>query len=165
MSGAMTRRLMVMRHAKSSWKSDAATDHERPLNKRGRRDAPRIAAHLDERGWRPELVLSSTSERTRQTWLGMADHFPDARTEYTEALYLSDAEDAIAEIERLPADARTVLLLGHNPGFEDLVEELCGTWHRMTTANVALFEGEGRSWSDALAHGLRLEAVVRPKEL
>lgn len=159
------RRLMVMRHAKSSWKSDATSDHERPLNERGRRDAPRIAARLDALGWRPELVLSSTSERTRQTWVGMAERFSGAEVRFTEELYLCDAADALAEIAKLPATARTVLLLGHNPGFEDLVEELCGEWRRMTTANVALFVGEGGTWAEALDRGVALDRVLRPKEL
>jgi phosphohistidine phosphatase len=156
---------MVMRHAKSSWKSDAATDHERPLNKRGRRDAPRIAAHLEAMGWRPELVLSSTSERTRQTWKGMRERFPEARVEYTEELYLSDAADALAQIAGLPDEVVSVLVLGHNPGFEDLVEELAGRWHRMTTANVALLTGNGATWAETLSNGLELQNVVRPKEI
>jgi phosphohistidine phosphatase len=161
----MKRRLMVMRHAKSSWESDASTDHERPLNKRGKRDAPRIAAHLDEIGWRPELVLSSTSERTRQTWKRMRERFPEARVQYTNELYLCDAEDAIAQIAGLPDEIGSVLVLGHNPGFEDLVEELTGRWHRMTTANVALFAGTGATWAEALSNGVELQRVIRPKEL
>ena len=71
----MRRRIIVMRHAKSSWKSGARDDHARPLNKRGRRDAPRIAARLAELGWVPERVISSDSERTRQTWARMEEAF------------------------------------------------------------------------------------------
>ncbi len=164
MSDDRERRLMVMRHAKSSWKSDAASDHARPLNKRGRRDAPRIAARLVELGWEPELVVASTSERTRETWRRMADRFPRARAEYTEDLYLCDADDARAVIATLPDAVGTTLLLGHNPGFEDLVEELAGQWQRMTTANVALFRGWGSTWAEALG-GLQLESLLRPKEL
>ena len=67
----MERRLIVMRHAKSSWKSDAETDHLRPLNKRGRDSAPLVAARLVELGWIPEAVYSSDSLRTRETWDGM----------------------------------------------------------------------------------------------
>ncbi len=64
----MTRRLIVMRHAKSSWKHAGLTDHQRPLNKRGRKDAPRVARALIERGWTPRRVLSSDAARTRETW-------------------------------------------------------------------------------------------------
>ena len=63
----MAKRLLVTRHAKSSWKSGEDSDHARPLNKRGRRDAPRVAAHLVGLGWVPEQVLSSDSQRTRET--------------------------------------------------------------------------------------------------
>ena len=70
-------RVIVMRHAKSSWKTDAPTDHARPLNKRGKRDAPRIARELELRGWVPQLVLSSDSKRTRQTFKRMRKEFEE----------------------------------------------------------------------------------------
>ena len=66
----MRRRLIVLRHAKSAWDTDAATDHERPLNKRGRRDALRVAEKIAKLGWQPEQVISSDAERTRETWKG-----------------------------------------------------------------------------------------------
>ena len=69
----MHRRLIIMRHAKSSWTSGALSDHERPLNARGIRDAPRVGAALVKRGWLPQLVLSSDSERTRETFAGMSE--------------------------------------------------------------------------------------------
>jgi len=72
----MSKRLIIMRHAKSSWTSGAATDHQRPLNKRGRRDAPRIGARLQHLGWLPDLVIASDSERTRETWQRMKVEFP-----------------------------------------------------------------------------------------
>ncbi len=74
----MQRRIIVMRHAKSSWKSDAPDDHSRPLNRRGRRDAPRVAQELARRGWVPERVFSSDARRTRQTWEIMAPYFENA---------------------------------------------------------------------------------------
>jgi len=162
---AVERRLMVMRHAKSSWKDQTLDDHDRPLNKRGRRDAPRIAERLEELGWIPEHVVSSTSERTRQTWAGMASRFPDATTTFTEDLYLSGVEEPIARIAALPAPMCSVLLLGHNPGFEELVEDLVGRDIIMTTANVALLVGRGGTWADALANGFTCVDVLRPKEL
>jgi hypothetical protein len=75
----MQRRLMIMRHAKSAWSSDVASDHERPLNKRGRRDAPRVGKRLAKLGWVPEFVVSSDSRRTRETWERMQRRFPEVR--------------------------------------------------------------------------------------
>ena len=72
----MQRRLIIMRHAKSSWNSPAATDHARPLNKRGQHDAPRVGTALVEQDWTPDLVLSSDSQRTRETFAGMTESFP-----------------------------------------------------------------------------------------
>ena len=68
----MVRRLVIMRHAKSSWKDQKLDDHERPLNNRGRRDAPIVADAIFERGWIPDIILVSSSKRTIQTLEGMS---------------------------------------------------------------------------------------------
>jgi phosphohistidine phosphatase len=164
--GEMQRRLMIMRHAKSTWSSDVATDHERPLNKRGRRDAPRVGKRLAKLGWVPELVVSSDSRRTQETWELMQKRFPEARVSFTRALYAGGLTELRSEVARLSADARTVLVLGHNPGWEEAVKALSGREVRITTANVVLLKGEGATWAEALRHGpWRVAGVVRPKEL
>ena len=75
----MQRRLMLMRHAKSAWTSHVPTDHERPLNERGRRDAARVGKRLAKLGWVPDLVVGSDSRRTEETWERMQKRFPRAR--------------------------------------------------------------------------------------
>lgn len=160
----MKRRLMVVRHAKSSWKSDAPTDHGRPLNGRGRRDAPRVAARCAELGWVPEVVLSSDSERTRQTWARM-EALDGGVVRFTSDLYhagLDEIRDAVGGVD---ARVSTVMVLGHNPGWEEAVEALTGRSVRMTTANAVLLRGDGATWREALDGRWRVEAVVRPKEL
>jgi phosphohistidine phosphatase len=114
----MQRRLMIMRHAKSSWRSHVPTDHERPLNTRGRRDAPRVGKRLAKLGWVPEFVVSSDSRRTQETWERMQKHFPEACVSFTRALYASGLAELRTEVARLSAEVRTVLVLGHNPGWE-----------------------------------------------
>lgn len=162
----MERRLIVVRHAKSAWDTDAPTDHERPLNKRGRRDAPRVAEHLATLGWIPDVVLSSDSERTRETWARMKGAFAPVDVTFTDELYLAGPDAVYDLLEKVGAAVSTVMVLGHNPGWEDLVEELSGTSTRMTTANAALLVGAGRTWTDALkTRPWKIEAVVRPKEL
>jgi len=162
----MQRRLMLMRHAKSAWQSQAPSDHERPLNERGRRNAPRVGKRLAELGWVPDHVIGSDSRRTRETWERMQKHFPEARVSFTRALYAAGPTELRTEVARLPAGVRTVLVLGHNPGWEEAVKALSGTEVQMTTANVVLLEGAGATWGQALQRGRwSVAGVVRPKEL
>lgn len=160
-------RLLVIRHAKSSWESDAPDDHSRPLNKRGRRDAPRIGEYLAEHGWRPEHVISSDSERTRETWKLMKGAFePEPRTEFTRSLYHAGVDEVVAALDGVH-EPDTVAVIGHNPGWEDVVEYLCGEYHRVTTGNAALLEIDDSEWSTAARRGgeWRLVELVRPKEI
>ena len=165
----MKYRLIVMRHAKSDWDTDAPTDHARPLNKRGRRDAPQIAAKLVELGWQPDKVLSSDSTRTTETFERMCDAFDSPLPEAT--FFNSLYHAGIAEIEevvaQLPDSVETVLVLGHNPGWQSAVYWLVGEAHEMTTANAALMEIEAESWGEAISRETEwtLFDFLRPKEL
>lgn len=164
----MERRIVVLRHAKSSWKSKGQADHDRPLNKRGKRDAPRIGAKLAELGWTPERVVSSTAERTRQTWARMADAFdPPPAVTFDRSFYLAGPAAVRAALEALPDAVATVMVLGHNFGWEEVVEWLCGDEVGLTTCNAALLSAAGDTWEEALATapGWRLHQVLRPKEL
>ncbi len=164
----MRRRLIVMRHAKSSWKDGSLTDHQRPLNERGRKAAARIARTLGELGWLPRRVLSSDAERTRQTLQRMnsALDTPLAH-ELLPSLYLGGLGDLQAAVSACPDDLASVLVLGHNPGSESSVAWLTGTAVQMTTANAALLEGEGPTWAEAVqaAGAWRLVGLLRPREL
>lgn len=161
------RRLILMRHAKSAWDTDAPHDHARPLSGRGRRDAPRVGAYLAELGWVPDRVLSSDSARTRETWIRMAAAFDHAiDVIWSRRLYaagLEEIEEAVADQD----DAETLLVLGHNPGWEDAVTWLTGEEEPLTTANAALLEGDHATWLDGFdaPRRWRLVEVVRPKEI
>jgi phosphohistidine phosphatase SixA len=163
----MKRRLILMRHAKSAWDTDAPSDHARPLNKRGRRDAPRIGRRLAELGWVPELALSSDAVRTRETWQRMSEPLAGARIQFLPKLYGAGVATARAEIARVADDVVSMLLLGHNPGWEELLEYLTGASARMTTANAALLTVDAASWPEASAAegAWHLERLLRPKEL
>ena len=155
-----------MRHAKSSWTSGADTDHQRPLNKRGRRDAPRIGAHLQDLGWLPELVIASDSERTRETWQRVKAQFPHSVDErFSHAFYHGGLSAIRSECRMLTEDISTLLVLGHNPGWEDAVSGLCGEWIQMTTANAALLKSNADHWAEAIEATSELVEVLRPKEL
>ena len=160
------RRLILMRHAKSSWDSGAATDHARPLNKRGRRDAPRIARELSSLGWVPDLVVSSDSQRTRETWGSMAEEFgEDIEVRFRPEFFHAGLGELQHSADSWPETATTVLVLGHNPGWENALGTLAGEWCGMTTANAALLIGEGSSWADALERPWAMEQILRPREL
>ena len=152
----MVRRLIVMRHAKSSWKDPNLDDHERPLNKRGRRDAPMVADAIFERGWIPELVLVSSSKRTLQTLEGMSHRMGKTPFEVRSGIYHATVIDLMGELEDM-LDNGTTMIIGHNPGSEVLVNHLSGEWHTMPTATAVLLLHSGSSWS--------VEAVIRPKEI
>jgi phosphohistidine phosphatase len=155
-----------MRHAKSSWTSDASSDHARPLSKRGRRDAPRIAARLAELDWIPEQVWSSDSQRTRETWALMAPALgDDVPATFTRRLYHGGLGSLQEASDDWPDDATTLIALGHNPGWEEATSMLSGDYEVMTTANAALLVGDGATWADAMERGWDLEALLRPKEL
>lgn len=160
------RRVIVMRHAKSSWDSDAPNDHARPLNDRGQRDAPRMGAALAERGWVPDLVISSDSQRTRETFEGLAEGLGELpHVEFTHDFYHAGPREVMAACADLDDGLHTVMVLGHNPGWEEVVEALTGVHITMTTANCALLEGEG-SWPELMRRGAwTLREVLRPKDL
>jgi phosphohistidine phosphatase len=163
----MDRRLIVMRHAKSAWDTPAPSDHERPLSSRGRRDAPRVAKELCKRGWAPELVVSSDATRARETWQRMSDAFDEVEARLLPELYMAGLDAVRAALGDVPPTTSTVMVVGHNPGWEELVERLTQVQVRMTTANAALLGIEASSWHEAMsmAGRWRLERLVRPKDL
>ena len=165
----MKRRLIVMRHAKSSWNSAGGPDHERPLNDRGRRDAPRVGAALVEGGWIPDLVLSSDSQRTRETFAGLSESFPSKVEARFLPSFYSDGFGAVqGELPRVSDEITCLLVLGHNPGWESLVEWLSGEDIVMKPATAALLgiDLDPEGWGGAIQPGLwKLENVISPREI
>ncbi|MFD9541912.1 SixA phosphatase family protein [Streptomyces sp. NPDC060022] len=126
MISGSSRRLVVLRHAKSAWPDDVG-DHKRPLAPRGRRDAPAAGCWLREAGCVPNLVVCSTTRRTRQTWALVSDEL-EAGTPVTHdaRLYQASAWELLGVVRDIPAQVRTLILVGHNPGVQDLVLMLTG---------------------------------------
>jgi phosphohistidine phosphatase len=160
-----------MRHAKSDWDSDAKTDHERPLNSRGRREAPAVAKALRAKGYVPELALSSDAQRTRETWDGVADELGGPEVKLEPTLYLAGIDGVRASAERHAKELEhvsTLLVLGHNPGWEEMVRSLTGRGVDLKTAYTAVLESThaDESWSEALAreHGFKLLELVKPED-
>ena len=145
----MISRLILMRHAKSSWKYPELSDHERPLNKRGRKASVKIAKELIQLEWIPDKLYSSDSTRTKETWKRMNKHIKEVDVEYSRKLYHSKPKKIMKNIpDKL--EQKTIMILSHNPGCADFLEHLCGEWHRMPTATTALLtiKDNSKSWKE-----------------
>ena len=163
----MTLRLVVMRHAKSDWESGVASDHERPLNARGRAAAPKIAQRLVDLGWTPAVVRGSDSRRTRETFEFMRPELPEVEDVlFSRTLYLAGPRELVSVLVGLSETDTPVLALGHNPGWQEAVEYFAGTYIALTTGNAALLSIEADHWPDGLRreHHWKLVDVLRPKD-
>lgn len=141
--------LLLMRHAKSSWSEPALDDHERPLNRRGERDAPAMARVIADGGWVPDLVVSSSARRARQTALVIAESSGwSADVWLTRRLYLAEPREYLAVLGQLPDAASRVLVVGHNPGLEQLASGLSGVEWVLPTAALVVFSLDVERWED-----------------
>ena len=124
MTPAGHRRLILTRHAKSSWDDPLMADIDRPLNARGRAAAHELGDFLASRGLEPEEVLCSTARRTRETWEGVASAVIETRPEisFIEDLYLASPAMMLAALQT--ASAPSVMLIGHNPGIAEFAASL-----------------------------------------
>lgn len=118
----MTRTLILMRHAKSSWDDYTLADHDRPLNKRGRRSATALAEWLATKPWQPDQALVSTATRTQETFAGLG---LSLTADFTRTLYHADAAEMQLVLET--ASGNTVLMIGHNPGISLFAQALAAT--------------------------------------
>lgn len=166
--------LHLLRHAKSSWDDPTLPDHERPLAPRGHRASKVIARHLLERGITPELVLCSSSVRTRETLALVSAGFDPAietRVDIEQGLYAVSAEDLLARIRRAPETIESVMLIAHNPSIQELAMELAAPARgierireKFPTAALATFE-IADPWNAVEPGSAHLVEFVKPREL
>ncbi len=158
--------LLVLRHGKSSWANLGLGDHDRPLKDRGRRDATRMGEELKNRDLVPDLILSSTARRARSTARRAAEAAGCAdRIQETRELYLSGVEDQLRTVaSRATDEHQRVMIVGHNPTLEDLVEHLTGEDERMTTGNLACIDLDIDSWQELASVRGTLRFLLRPRE-
>jgi len=158
--------LLILRHAKSSQKKPV-DDHDRPLNKRGKSDAPRMGKVLREAGLQPDLIISSTATRARTTAEKVAQHsgYPGV-VELSNDLYLAGPESYRRVLRDVSDAHESVLLVGHNPGLEMFLEALTGQDEILPTAALAHVRVEIEHWGelDESARG-EVAAVWRPRLL
>lgn len=162
------RTLLLMRHAKSSWREAKTPDHDRPLNARGERAAPHMGRLLRDRGVVFERVLTSSAVRALETAKAVASETRfDGPLDITSRLYLADPDAYLDALEDLAGPARSVLLVGHNPGLSELVHRLTGLGEELSTAAIAHLELPIESWTELRrGRSFELTGLYRPpKEL
>lgn len=168
----MSRELFILRHAKSDWDSGVSLDQERPLNKRGRKDAPRIGAWMREHYLYPGWVYCSTAVRARETLAAVVRELllPEEHITYSKGLYLADLAKLLIFLREIPAEHNSIMLVGHNPGLDYLVNHvsktsisLTASGKLMTTGALAHFKLPD-DWSELARQGELLQ-IVRPADL
>ena len=172
MSGPETRRLVLLRHAKSDWPDVA--DHERPLAKRGRRDAPRVGRWLGASGYVPDAVVCSTARRARETWDLAAGGLAEAAggaaplVRYEPRVYDATVLGLLMLVREFPDDWRTALIVGHNPGLAELTVGLAAPPPeppaKFPTAAVAVL-GLPVEWASVGPGECRLLAFAIPADM
>ncbi len=165
--------LYLLRHAKSSWSDPTLPDHERPLAQRGRRDAKRIGKHLVRLGIEPELVLCSSARRARETLEGIRPALGTTSTVKVDPdLYGASSDKLLEQIRGVPEGVTSLMLIGHNPGLQDLAlalalpgPQLARLEVKFPTAALATLSLAKASWRELSGDDAELAAYVVPKEL
>jgi phosphohistidine phosphatase len=165
--------LTLLRHAKSSWDDPVARDFDRPLNAKGRRAAAMIGRHLKAEKFAFDHILASPAIRVIETldevWSGYGRTLEPV---WNRALYLASAASLLDLVQALPDTTGHVLMVGHNPGLEDLVLDLTlggelreRVEDKYPTATVAQMTLPIDRWAEARAHSATLVAFIRPRDL
>lgn len=159
--------LLLLRHAKSSWKDSDLDDHDRPLNKRGKRDAPRMGQLVREERLVPELIITSTAKRARKTARKVHQASGCRRAiQLREELYLAEPPVYLSVLRNLDREYRHVMIVGHNPGLEEFLALLTECDESMGTATLAVVELSIKRWSGISRRTRgRLRKIYRPREL
>jgi len=170
------RTLFLLRHAKSSWDDPSLEDFDRPLAPRGIDAAPRMGAYLEAKGLRPDLVLCSPALRARQTWSLVARALGGrVQVKELQGLYPGTPSRLLEALRRASHDDARVMLVGHNPGLENLAMALAGPRSKpkamarlrskFPTCALAEIAFEAQRWSEVDRGSGRLKRFVRPKDL
>jgi phosphohistidine phosphatase len=165
---AKEKRLFLLRHAKSSWDDPGLADHDRPLAPRGVKAAKAMGGYLKRERIRPSLVLSSSARRTRETVERLA---PDGDVWIERELYAASDGELLKRLQRVPDTVDSVMLVGHNPGIQDLAVSLAGggaelerVERKFPTGALATLEFTG-DWRSLRPGSAKLVNFVRPKQL
>ncbi len=161
------KKLLLMRHAKSSWDNSDIPDHERSLKKRGKKDAERMGKLLKSKELKPDLILSSTALRAKETAEIVADTCKCKKEIiFLDSLYMAEPSDILRAIEKNAKDKKTIMVIGHNPGLEAFLQIADGKVESLPTASVAYLTASIDDWSELeKGENVKLKKLWRPKDL
>jgi phosphohistidine phosphatase len=166
------RRLHLLRHAKSSWDDASLRDRDRPLAPRGRKATKRIARWARKHDVRPQLVVSSSAVRARETLAGVLPGLGEPEVWTEVGLYAASADTLLERVRALPDEAEEAMLVGHNPGLADLLLVLAAPGElreraeaKVPTGALATLEADIASWPELEPGRARLVSFVVPREL
>ncbi len=159
--------LTILRHAKSSWEFPELTDFERPLNKRGKNDAPAMGQRLAARAISPDLIVTSPAKRALKTAKVVAGAigYPKKKLVTDERVYMADVDELMSVLHKIENNYKDVFLVGHNPGMTDLVNDLIDeSIINLPTCGVVRAKFDIKTWK-ALKKGTgKLEFFDYPKK-
>lgn len=157
--------LFLLRHAKSSWKETDIADFDRPLNERGRRAAPLMGRLLKERGFVPDLIVSSPAKRARKTakLIKEAGDF-EAPLRFDDRIYEASPNTLLSVATETDNAINSLMLVGHNPGMEGVIRVLTGQTEPMPTTALAVIDLEIDHWKEIASGRGTLRAVIRPRD-
>ena len=169
------RRLLLLRHAKSERGRPGASDLDRPLAARGREDAPKLGAYMVRHAFIPERAIVSTAARTRETWKLLTGSFEQAPpVAYDDRIYEAAPQAILKVIKECKADVHTLLVVGHNPGLQDLATMLIASGdvearqrlkEKFPTSGLVVIDFALDDWSRVHAHAGRLDHFISPRSL
>ncbi len=145
----MTKTLLILRHAKSSWKNEKLKDFDRPLKRRGEEAASLMGKVLEMAELVPQVILTSPAERAKQTaeLVAAESKFKGGLT-FVDSFYMGEPENYIKELQGLPDELERVMVVGHNPGLEALLQMLDGKVSSLTTGSLAYVVLDIKHWAD-----------------
>ncbi|CAN5163676.1 histidine phosphatase family protein [soil metagenome] len=157
--------LFILRHAKSSWNNSDLADFDRPLNERGLEAAPLMGNVIYENQFQPDLIISSPAKRAKQTAiLVRASAQIEGAIQYDEKIYEASPRRLLQIVSEQNDKLESLMLVGHNPGFEGLLKLLTGESQTMATANLAVIDLQIEGWSEIDANCGTLRVLISPKQ-
>lgn len=160
------KKLFIIRHAKSSWKDYSLDDFDRPLNKRGFKNAPFMGDYLEARRITPDIILSSPALRAKTTAKIIANKIEyNKKIVYEKSIYEADTRTLHNTLNALDNRYNIVFLIGHNPGLNLLVESYVGLNENIPTCGVVELEVQADSWKDISSENIKLLSFNYPKKL
>jgi phosphohistidine phosphatase len=159
------KKLVLIRHSKSSWKNLELNDFDRPLNKRGKKNAPFMAQKLKDYSISPDIILSSSARRAKTTAKVFKDVFKfDKKITYNQNIYDASLEDLINIISNIDNTLDTVFLIGHNPSLNMLCSKLVNFYENIPTTGIVVLQSDIKNWKKLENNNISIKSFIYPKK-